>query len=883
MRIENYITEVERLDANVGEHEFDPAQVVGGAGQIVAVEGRDSLDRLDVRWHNSKCAVGVVLPQLGELDGDFILHRVVDSAGHDEFKTDAPRRAKEPLDQRVEAGGKVGCADGERDSLVVGTPHVSGAELEFILDHLAPTPGDSAGHGGQQHFGLSGCGQEQQGCNRKDGTHGTPPRNGSGPRCASNPAREKRATRKPLRDLTRDILAGTHVAYTIAVLASILFALIPGRVYATVTQDGNGWTVVTASGDSRIIYVSSSDGNDADDGLSSGNAKLTIAAGVALMRSGYPDHLLLKRGDSFTTTAALSANGRSADEPAYFGTYGTGDRPIIDSGDYNGIQTTNKSFIAVIGWHLEPTRVNMSADSIGMWFLSPGGSSQWVLVEDCYVRGYAGNIAFSGAQSDSTVRRCVILESYSTTAHSQGLYVPWSSNVLIEENFLDHNGWNEGVSGAEATIFNHNMYLTHFCTSVTIRNNIISRGSSMGLKFQPVTGTHYITNNLFIRNGYAAQVGGGQPASQAGTSGATIYCNGNVFCEGTTNTAGSPGYGVTLAHIAGGTFSNNVIANKVSAGTAGPLGTVDGNGWESEGVGVLDFLIEGNRIYNWPGTVAVPQPANGTPLPVISNVDFIDNDIQETAAWTSSLLTCYSASTSVNSFTGTRLYRASGGSANVVSFPSGVDTVAEFISSIDATGENTQVTYTAPSRATGDVYADHLNGGDDYADLLVDIYAATGLQSLVSNWRGDTACTWIAAGFDISAADEDPPTIDSITVSADGSTVTFVLSEIVTNHAGLSISMTGGSVSLTYESGEGSEALVYSSSRTIYQGQTGTGAASSSDIEDAAANTLANVSGVSVTNNSTQTESPPGSGNVPRSSLGRTTSIHTPPRNWVIA
>ncbi len=82
-----------------------------------------------------------------------------------------------------------------------------------------------------------------------------------------------------------------------------------------VYQDAAGWTVVDPSADSRIIYVSSSTGNDANDGLSARTAKRSIDAGMALVRDGSPDHLLLKRGDVFTDQSFANwyQSGRSAD------------------------------------------------------------------------------------------------------------------------------------------------------------------------------------------------------------------------------------------------------------------------------------------------------------------------------------------------------------------------------------------------------------------------------------------------------------------------------------------------------------------------------------------------------------------------------------------
>src|SRR6185436_13199158 len=78
-----------------------------------------------------------------------------------------------------------------------------------------------------------------------------------------------------------------------------------GTDEAGITARAAGWTVITPSTDSRIIYVSSSGGADTNSGLSKTTPKKTIAAGKALLRNGYPDWLLLKRGDSFNEGEGL--------------------------------------------------------------------------------------------------------------------------------------------------------------------------------------------------------------------------------------------------------------------------------------------------------------------------------------------------------------------------------------------------------------------------------------------------------------------------------------------------------------------------------------------------------------------------------------------------
>ena len=123
-------------------------------------------------------------------------------------------------------------------------------------------------------------------------------------------------------------------------VSSMLLAAVAGAMdepagsTADVGAPGSGgaFTVFTPSADTRIVYVSNSGGNDANDGLSAVTPKRTIAAGVALLRDRRPDWLLLRTGDTFTNEP-LAPNwmlsGRSASEKMLISTYGSGDRPVV--------------------------------------------------------------------------------------------------------------------------------------------------------------------------------------------------------------------------------------------------------------------------------------------------------------------------------------------------------------------------------------------------------------------------------------------------------------------------------------------------------------------------------------------------------------------------
>src|SRR5207253_3107090 len=116
--------------------------------------------------------------------------------------------------------------------------------------------------------------------------------------------------------------------------------------------DADGWTVIRPSTDTRIVYVSSSLGNDANDGLSQATPVKTLAKGGSLLRDGFPDWLLLKKGDTWIGEAIWNnISGRSTNEPMLYSSYGSGARPLIKTAaDQHAITITAKgNYTAFIG------------------------------------------------------------------------------------------------------------------------------------------------------------------------------------------------------------------------------------------------------------------------------------------------------------------------------------------------------------------------------------------------------------------------------------------------------------------------------------------------------------------------------------------------------
>src|SRR5262249_37311435 len=109
-----------------------------------------------------------------------------------------------------------------------------------------------------------------------------------------------------------------------------------------------------------------------------------------------------------------------------------------------------------------------------------------LLVEGCRFERYATNIAIQGAEvrpSNIRLRRNAIIGSISTTGLSAGILIGHADNVLLEENILDHTGWNMAIPGCEPPIFSHNVYVNPTnTTGVVTRRNIVARGAASGLR-----------------------------------------------------------------------------------------------------------------------------------------------------------------------------------------------------------------------------------------------------------------------------------------------------------------------------------------------------------------------------------------------------------------
>lgn len=287
----------------------------------------------------------------------------------------------------------------------------------------------------------------------------------------------------------------------------------------------NGWTTFSRSSDTRVIYVSSSQGDDANDGLSPQTAVETIEAGMQLLRDNYPDWLLLRRGDVWHEAISWGdRSGRSADERMVVASYGESrERPMIKTDGATALliccrAASNVAFLDLdfYAYTRDPDSPDYRADAVGKASISICcGSGENLLFEGIRTRFYANLVLQTGEGHPRNVefRRNVVYGNYPTPGggHSQGLYASHIQGLLVEENVFDQNGWHPDIEGAEATMFNHNMYLSAG-SDLVVRGNIFARASSMGVKMRSDRSGDYqrltFEDNLFYDGEIGMGVGG---------------------------------------------------------------------------------------------------------------------------------------------------------------------------------------------------------------------------------------------------------------------------------------------------------------------------------------------------------------------------------------
>jgi len=419
--------------------------------------------------------------------------------------------------------------------------------------------------------------------------------------------------------------------------SGIVIESMEARELLSASINASGWTVITPPVGAKVVYASSSTGNDKNSGLSPSSPVKTLAKGESLLRNNSGDELLLKSGDSWSETfGTWKLSGASAQSPIVIGSYGTGARPRILSGTLAGFLISNVAVnnLSVMGINFDasgrdPTLTSTPAKSTSPTGFDVLGPASNILVENCEFQYYAINMNFQnywGAVNNVSVRRNIDVNSYAFNGHSEGLYALGVHGLNLYGNVFDQDGYNNAL-GAWPNIYNHDAYISSENTGVVVSDNVFSRASATGLQARA---GGIITNNLFVNNPVGLTYGlvNGANATPGGVTGSIT---GNVFMGGGSIGSTMMGIGVEIGNIkpgAGLLVSNNIFSTGVAnSGPAIELTNGSGQLNPSQLVGINDVTISHNTIYNWREGIVIigGLKAGGTGVNALNRLTIASN------------------------------------------------------------------------------------------------------------------------------------------------------------------------------------------------------------------------------------------------------------------
>lgn len=318
--------------------------------------------------------------------------------------------------------------------------------------------------------------------------------------------------------------------------------------------------------DTRRIHVSSSIGSDGLGDGSAGNPYKTLAKGYSMLRSGYPDWLLLLWGDTWVAGGGevgyfpnWGKSGRSNDLRMVVTSYGTGAPPQINSGNHYALGVDlfvpQQSHLIFSDMHFYGNGYTTVDDVAGIAWTghSQNVSFEYITSENYLVCAKVQSIPVSQRNTNIVFDHCVLLDAYSTVGmNAEGLYVSETDGLTINNCIFDRCGWRLDVPGSVPTIFRHPVYVQNGCTNVAYVNNAISRTD--GAQIRP---GGVMRENLACQSINGLHVGVGDTPE---ANGIYAYMTRNVTVDGVPLAAGQVVLGFRASNLIGGYARDNLVA-----------------------------------------------------------------------------------------------------------------------------------------------------------------------------------------------------------------------------------------------------------------------------------------------------------------------------------
>ena len=456
----------------------------------------------------------------------------------------------------------------------------------------------------------------------------------------------------------------------------------------------------------------------------------TLTAAYAQMRNGYPDIMLLNRGDTWneyfhsTSIGNWTKSGPSASTRTILGAYGTGARPILNHKDNDGFNgsainliVTSIEFRSVVGEMDESLR----GDAVGVGF-----NTADQLYEDCYLN-WTAQIIVQGPDGIPASYPQRIAFRRNILDETRTFYAVRTTDLLIEENIF----YKPEQKGRHLYMSPAGLPDNHTVTGLTVKGNIFFECNN-GIDMRGGGG---FSNNLVVRNDSITfgGTGGSKDSIQSGDVSNNIFLEANGI---------STEYSLQVINNDGTNIQGNIWTDPT--GLAASSMAIRLKGLDLVHV-AKNINIHQNIVYGWAGGATSGRPLYiDSTLNDVLNVSIHDNDFQ--MATGSSNIVTHLPSFSGFRYADNRYYstiaesgwfRAGGSNVNLAAW-------------VAASGETGAlagiVTYTDPSR-TLKTYNQTLGG-----TASTDEFMLSAIQQSRANWNPNyTACAannYIRAGFD---------------------------------------------------------------------------------------------------------------------------------------
>lgn len=280
----------------------------------------------------------------------------------------------------------------------------------------------------------------------------------------------------------------------------------------------DGYTTWTPDPLGQVIFISSSQGDDENDGRSAETPFRTIARGVTDLRDGSGDWMVLRRDDVFEEPLGTwTKSGRSGANPILIGAYGSGEhRPRLETGAAAALVVeagASVHHLVLVGLTLSANardpRTAAAVQDVQpaiVWLGTGGG----LTIEDCTIRYYTTALHAAGPGLSSVVaRRSSVVRTWapdSVFPQGNGIFAENVTGLTVEEVLFDHVGWDERVAGGQRNLAGHALNVKESCRDVVLRDNVIVDSSSHGVLAVPAD--LEASGNVLSGNAIAFAVGG---------------------------------------------------------------------------------------------------------------------------------------------------------------------------------------------------------------------------------------------------------------------------------------------------------------------------------------------------------------------------------------